>query len=813
MSKTLTGAYPSGYTYNYAGAGSASLSVTATASIGGAGLVASKLASVINAGQIIATTYGAAGASLTKVDNVSNSATIAGAAGHHGGPGGVGGAGLVLSAGSLANSGNILGGAGGPTGGFGGGGLTIATGSVTNSGTIIGGVGGGAGSGKGSSNGGLGGVGVSVSTGDVVNNATIVGGSGGVGSEVYGGYGGGGGTGVSVTNGRLFNHGDISGGAQGAYANGGGGGLGATLSGASTYLYNSGDIQGGAGLHAGDGVQVTNAAGVIVNKAGGQISGFNGIEQTGTGALTVTNYGTIAGTHASVLFKSASDRLILVAGSKLTSVAVGGGGLLKLTQFPGTIKGLGTAFVGFGEYWVDGIHWNMTGTNTLAGQKILVTGGLTVAGALTGFGVVRDQHEVSIATTGTIESKGAQRLVLEGEGKFAGLFNAGLLEASGKGGIELTSIGVSNGGTILATNGSRVLLKGAAIQFGTLKTTGTGLFETGAGLNVLNGLFEPVTNAGSIKVMGGTGLTLLGEVANAGVLTLATSATGAATLTIGEGAGELGRVTLTGGGEIRLGDAAGNGIIGPAFTTTLTNASDKIVGSGQISGKYLFLVNQAGATILGKGSVGLTIDTGIDTITNGGFIQSNQTMVSIKSAVANTGTLMAYNGGTLSVTGAVTGAGKVRIGGGTAIFASAFTENVTFYGDGGTLELAQSQAYGGTIAGFSKTSTTVLDLDDIAYTKGTTTASFVENASGTSGVLTVTDGTHTAKFKLNGDYSTSTFITSSDGHGGTKVVDPPGSASPAAFVSRAAAMTGGGGSMVAAQVQAKPLAPLLAPSG
>ena len=325
-----------------------------------------------------------------------------------------------------------------------------------------------------------------------------------------------------------------------------------------------------------------------------------------------------------------------------------------------------------------------------------------------------------------------------------------------------------------------------------LKTTGTGVIQTRAGTNRLSGYFSKVTNTGSIKVMGETSLNLFGNKIEEidGIATLATDAQG---LTIGV-VGGTGGATLTGGGEIRLGT---DGTIVSAETQRLTNVNDKIIGAGQIGEGLLILTNEAGGVINGKGSVGLTIDTSANTIVNGGLIQSNQTLVSIKSPVANTGTLLAYLG-TLSVTGAVTGAGKVRIGGGTAIFASSFTENVTFYGPGGTLELAQSQAYGGTIAGFSKTSTTALDLDDIAYTKGKTTATFAENASGTSGVLTVTDGTRTAKLKLAGDYSTSTFTTSSDGHGGTKVVDQT-TANPALFASEAAAMGAGGGSVVAAQ--------------
>jgi hypothetical protein len=40
------------------------------------------------------------------------------------------------------------------------------------------------------------------------------------------------------------------------------------------------------------------------------------------------------------------------------------------------------------------------------------------------------------------------------------------------------------------------------------------------------------------------------------------------------------------------------------------------------------------------------------------------------------------------------------------------------------------------------------------------------------GTLTVTDGSHTANIALLGNYLASTFVASSDGHGGTNVVDP-----------------------------------------
>jgi hypothetical protein len=96
--------------------------------------------------------------------------------------------------------------------------------------------------------------------------------------------------------------------------------------------------------------------------------------------------------------------------------------------------------------------------------------------------------------------------------------------------------------------------------------------------------------------------------------------------------------------------------------------------------------------------------------------------------------------------------------------ASTFTEAVTFTGTTGVLELAHSQTYSGTISGFSTTGGTSLDLADIAFVSSTK-ATF--SGTSASGVLTVTDGTHTAHINLTGNYTASTFTASSDGNGGT----------------------------------------------
>jgi hypothetical protein len=74
------------------------------------------------------------------------------------------------------------------------------------------------------------------------------------------------------------------------------------------------------------------------------------------------------------------------------------------------------------------------------------------------------------------------------------------------------------------------------------------------------------------------------------------------------------------------------------------------------------------------------------------------------------------------------------------------------------------------ITGFSTTGANALDLLDIPFVSGTTTATYTGTT--TFGVLTVQEGANVAKITLEGDYLGSTFTVSAGPGGGTKVVDP-----------------------------------------
>jgi hypothetical protein len=131
----------------------------------------------------------------------------------------------------------------------------------------------------------------------------------------------------------------------------------------------------------------------------------------------------------------------------------------------------------------------------------------------------------------------------------------------------------------------------------------------------------------------------------------------------------------------------------------------------------------------------------------------------------------------------IVGAGELEVDGGLAA-------TVTFAaGKTGELILGDSAAFTGAVAGLSKTGANSLDLEDIDFGE-TTTATF--SGSTKSGVLTVTDGTHTATITLIGNYTTSTFTAASDGHGGTIVTDPTAPAAKPPSLPLVTAMAGFG---------------------
>jgi hypothetical protein len=129
--------------------------------------------------------------------------------------------------------------------------------------------------------------------------------------------------------------------------------------------------------------------------------------------------------------------------------------------------------------------------------------------------------------------------------------------------------------------------------------------------------------------------------------------------------------------------------------------------------------------------------------------------------VSSGGTLDIWNFGVLS--GATLSGGLIEIqGGGSA-------DEIDFSSTGGTLQLDDSKHFSGVISGFGVPGG--IDLRDIAFNSATTTLGYSGDAS--SGILSVSDGVHSANIHLLGQYTAGNFTLQADGNGGTLVTDPP----------------------------------------
>ena len=136
--------------------------------------------------------------------------------------------------------------------------------------------------------------------------------------------------------------------------------------------------------------------------------------------------------------------------------------------------------------------------------------------------------------------------------------------------------------------------------------------------------------------------------------------------------------------------------------------------------------------------------------------------------------IYAAPGTTLQLSGPLSGpSGSATIGAGATLeLAAANASSVTFAGSTGMLKLDSPSTFDGVIYDFTgngmPSSSDQIDLKGINFNS--------VSDSYSNGVLTVTDGTHSAALDFNGSFTLANFKFASDGSGGTILYDPPGSA-------------------------------------
>ena len=561
-------------------------------------------------------------------------------------------------------------------------------------------------------------------------------------------------------------------------------------------LTNTNNTISGAG-NLGDGTALTfvNQAGGTVNATGGNVLYIDStstvtnaglLEATGSGGLNIfstavngstggvieANGGSVSLQSADIIggtLKSPSGSVNVVdRGSVLdgTSSTVNNQAAVDILnnqylQIQGTINNTGSINLQSGGNDTR-LRIGTAGATLTGGGKVILsdngnnaidavsTGTLTNSNnTISGAGNIGNGGPLVLVNSagGTVDATGSTVLYIDSTSAVA---NAGLLEATGSGGLNIfgTTVNGSTGGTIEA-NGGNVSLQSADIAGGTLASPSGSINAVDRG-SVLDGTSSAVNNQAAVDILNNEYLTVQGTLNNTGSISLQSNGNDTRLVIGSAGA------TLTGSGSVTMSNNGNNTIVASSGGATLTNSGNTISGAANLGG---------GSAL---------------TLVNGGTVDANQsggtlTINASGGAVTNTGTLEATNGGTLLIDQNVTGSGgSAVIGTGSTVdFAGSFSQNASFTGSSGTLELAQSQSYTGTVSGLSThggSSGTVLDLVDIGFVNANE-ATF--SGTSTGGTLSVTDGTHIAKIALLGNYLASTFVAQSDGHGGTIVFDPP----------------------------------------
>jgi hypothetical protein len=272
---------------------------------------------------------------------------------------------------------------------------------------------------------------------------------------------------------------------------------------------------------------------------------------------------------------------------------------------------------------------------------------------------------------------------------------------------------------------------------------------------------EPVTtNAGTMTISDGAILPLGGVVDNSGTIALGSTG-GETNLQV-----LVESLTLQGGGQVVMSDNDHNVIFGGASSATLNNVDNTISGAGQIGAGQMTLVNAG--SIVATGTHALVIDTGSNAVTNSGTLSATGAGgLVIAGALVNSGSLWA-NGGDITVHGDVSGSGSATISGDATLdFGGAFGGSTLFAAGGnGTLVIDHATAFTGTLVGFDAGD--AVDFSDIVFGVNAT-LSYLSNASATGGVLSISDGVHSAQVALQGTYSAAGFQAAGDVDGSTAV--------------------------------------------
>ena len=383
----------------------------------------------------------------------------------------------------------------------------------------------------------------------------------------------------------------------------------------SINVTNDGLIEatGAAGLQIADGATINQSGGGRIDSIDGNIEIGNSTIVGGTlegGLITIAN---------STLDGSGAGAPVTIASG--TTLEIVNGFSTTLTNASGT----NDSIVNHGDILVDA---STSTTQLLIGTSgdVSLTGGGDVALADSPNSQITSNYggSVLVNVDNTIHGGGvivsnSGRLSLTNESK--GLIdgdaatnvlqldnidvtNDGLIEASGSAGLAIDNGAVVNGanGGLLDTAGGDIAIGNSTIVGGTLEATGSGAFTVSNVTFDGSGAGAPITidSGAAVHVVDNTSLTVSNasgsndQLVNHGTIYVDAGANAAQFL-----AGTGGTVTLSGGGQVVLGDSGNNQITSNYGGSVLDNIDNTIEGAGLIysNAGRLSLVNEAGGVI------------------------------------------------------------------------------------------------------------------------------------------------------------------------------------------------------------------------
>ena len=489
---------------------------------------------------------------------------------------------------------------------------------------------------------------------------------------------------------------------------------------------NGAVVSGGTLKTSGNGAVIEALFATANTVSGVTIAGGSLVKITDGATLTIS--GTINNSGAIEVDPVAVSGALLVGSSSATlqgggRVIMGGNDAFiravssgaTLINVKNTISGAGTIGAGDGHLTLV----NSSGINANSGSLLTISTGNAVANA------------------GILEAMSSGRLVIADS-----VNNAKLIEALGSG----AKVTIENGSVIRNTTASAVIVasgKGAQVELDGATISG-GLVEAMSGSTAIVSGGTVGASATVETLTGGTAI-VNGVVANTGTF-------------IASGAGSL--LEITGGAVVSGGTVkVGNGIV-----DVLSGGTADIVFQSNGSGGLEIADTNANPSAF-TGTV-----SGFGGVNHANHVQFID-LVSVTSAAHTI---------SFSYTSSA-GSGTLTVSSGGAVVAS--IELIGTYssgnfhvtaGPGGTVKITDpTVANGGSVnAGQAPIfdAHRGIDLPDIAFGAHTTLA-YTENAAGTGGTLTVSDGRHTAAIALLGNYMAGSFVAVADGHGGTLITE------------------------------------------